>query len=668
MHAPRPQRVALPLRRVLVHRAAAVEHDPIALLGLFGADVAEPHIAADALGTALQRISVPAAPRRLLADDVAGPELEARDLARHRGWLDDLSAANHREAVGRAVRAAVDTVGRDHVLLRDDGEHRLVAGEAHLPAHAEAAPEPPVPARPLAQLAPLDPERVPAFDDLRGVERAEVPLGVEVHRVVAVHPLGAAGAARRPLVKEVDAVPARLRPRDVGVVGAALVVADLHVRDRLAEGPRDDRVEQVLHLGHGPARRGVAGVDEAALGRDHRAGRERAVVDGRRRVQERLDDGAEGIERHRRPDVGGARGLRRRPREIGDDLVAVDGELELRDELLGGRSGALDVAFAVVDAILQLPDVGPHLRLRAANQLLHPVEELAAAESPEQSLDVVRRLAGGAHHGVEVADALRPGAHVVEHELQERLVHLAAVADPGRRDADPLLDHLVHPARQTARRHPADIAPVSAHGREHRRLPFVEDGVQHEDVVEMGAAGVGIVVEEDVAFVDVPRERLRHHAGRVRNGEDVDRVVVERLRDLAAVRGHQTAGEVVALVEDGRVRGVDHVRPHLVDHRDERLADQLELHQVLHRRSPRNHRIRSRQLIPKHPSPPHACPDRATIRGTPGAMRRPLSPMTMAAEVGTGKPGASSSFPCRSFAAGAGRCEGVERRADGQAG
>ena len=174
------------------------------------------------------------------------------------------------------------------------------------------------------------------------------------------------------------------------------------------------------------------------------------------------------------------------------------------------------------------------------------------------------------------------------------------MTDPGRGDADALLDHLVHPARQASGRHPAHVAPVRADGREHGRLALVEDGEQHEDVVEVGTAGVGVVVEEDVAFVDVARERLRHHAGRVRHGEDVDRVVVERLRDLPAVRGHQAAGEVVALVEHGRVRRVDHVGPHLVDHRDERLADQLELHQVLHRPPlGTNGRMRARQLIPK---------------------------------------------------------------------
>ena len=192
------------------------------------------------------------------------------------------------------------------------------------------------------------------------------------------------------------------------------------------------------------------------------------------------------------------------------------------------------------------------------------------------------RLASGAEHGVEVTEALGPAPHVVEHQIDERLVHPAAVGELGRRDPDAFLIDLVDPARQRARSHAADVVPVTPRGGEHGNFALEEHRVEQQYVVEVRAAGVGVVVQEQIALVDVAGERLDHLAGRVRHGEDMDRVVGQALRHLAAVARHQGTGEIVALVDDRRVGRMDDVGAHLVDHGDQRFANQLELDKFVH--------------------------------------------------------------------------------------
>ena len=63
----------------------------------------------------------------------------------------------------------------------------------------------------------------------------------------------------------------------------------------------------------------------------------------------------------------------------------------------------------------------------------------------------------------------------------------------------------------------------------------MEHGEQHQHVVEMGAAGVGVVVHEDVAVMDVGAEHPHHFRRRVWHREVVDGVVVHSLRDQPPV-------------------------------------------------------------------------------------------------------------------------------------
>ena len=243
---------------------------------------------------------------------------------------------------------------------------------------------------------------------------------------------------------------------------------------------------------------------------------------------------------------------------------------------------AVEIALRVVGPVRDPGDALAHHVLRARDELLDRLEEGRAAEACEEPPDVLRRLARGPEHGVEVPATLAGDAHVVEEEGEPGLVHPPAIADPGRHDAKSLLVDLLHAPGEAPRGHAPDIAPVAAGRGEHREPPVVEHREEHQHVVEMGAAGVGVVVNEDVAVMDVGAEHPHHFRRRVRHREVVDGVVVHPLRDQPPVGGDERAREVVPFVDDRRVRRMDDVRAHLVDDRDQGFANQLEPADLLH--------------------------------------------------------------------------------------
>ena len=366
------------------------------------------------------------------------------------------------------------------------------------------------------------------------------------------------------------------------MVGAALQIADPLLGKRLTESADDEAAHQRPALGHPAARGGQRRVEEAA-GRIHDLDRiERAVVHRRLRVQEGFHDARHRVERHCRPHVGRSLALGRRAGEVGDDALARDGEGEPAAKRVRTVAVAVEIALRVVRPVRDCGDAPAHHLLRQCDQLFDGIEQSPTAEACEQPFDVLRRLARGPEHGVEVAPPLVRDSHVVEQQGEPGFVHPPPIADAGRHDAQPLLVDLLHPSGQAARRHAPDVSPVAAGGGEHREAPVVEHGVEHQHVVEVRAAGVGVVVKEDVALVDVGAERAHHLGGRVRHREVVDRVVVDALGDEPPVAGHQRAREVVPFVDDRRVRRMDDVRAHLVDDRDQGFANQLEPADLVH--------------------------------------------------------------------------------------
>ena len=133
--------------------------------------------------------------------------------------------------------------------------------------------------------------------------------------------------------------------------------------------------------------------------------------------------------------------------------------------------------------------------------------------------------------------------------------------------------------------------------------PGAKSGDDHRHVVQVRAAGVGVVVQEDVARVDVVAELLAHRAHRPADGHDVQRVVLAlgHRHDLG-LAVHEDAGEVLALVEDRRVRGAHERDAHLAHDRDEGLAQDLERDGVDHAAASRSSRSGCRGRRPRPPS------------------------------------------------------------------
>ena len=155
----------------------------------------------------------------------------------------------------------------------------------------------------------------------------------------------------------------------------------------------------------------------------------------------------------------------------------------------------------------------------------------------------------------------------------------AAIPDPDRRDADPLLEVLLRVHVERARDAAAHVRPVPVRLRVGDDLAFVEDRPHDAHVVEVRAADVRVVDREHVARVDVVGERLDHRlAGEVQRA-DVDGDVLRPLHDRVALAITERGREVTR-VDDERVARAQDLLGHLVDDRDEGVLQHLERDRV----------------------------------------------------------------------------------------
>ena len=76
---------------------------------------------------------------------------------------------------------------------------------------------------------------------------------------------------------------------------------------------------------------------------------------------------------------------------------------------------------------------------------------------------------------------------------------------------------------------------MATHGRKHAKRAVKEYRMQHQHVVQMRPAGIGVVMQEQVAFVNVALKLGDHLLGRIRHGENMNWVVRKTLRDLTAI-------------------------------------------------------------------------------------------------------------------------------------
>jgi len=153
----------------------------------------------------------------------------------------------------------------------------------------------------------------------------------------------------------------------------------------------------------------------------------------------------------------------------------------------------------------------------------------------------------GGDDGVEVRAVPARQAHVVQDDVKHVAVHNALAVQLDRRDADAFLPDRGSIGRQRAGHLAADVGHVAKHGRIVDDAAVLEDRHQHQpirQVAHRAIAQVGVVGEEDVAFLDLAGIALQEA------GDERAELADDH---LAFVGGDQREG--IALLADARAHG-----------------------------------------------------------------------------------------------------------------
>ena len=380
---------------------------------------------------------------------------------------------------------------------------------------------------------------------------------------------------------------------DVVLTGLGMDAADAEVREVDAGGVHAlglDILERRRPAGHGhrrdllvgPARiagrrRRLLDVDAAPWRRQNLYCAAQPVIE-RRELGEAMERAVEdrGLQR----GAGEAEGAHRggvAPAIVEACAVALDGEPAVHPD-----TRRLRMHDVLVREILELVHPVRELGHPGAEPLFRVVEDIL-----EQRLDGLRPVADvelqqavldqrtGLSLGVDVGDALAPGAHVVLDQRHHRAVELALVEEPHRRHPQPL-GVAVHRARvEAAGQRAAHIGPVAGAGVEGDEAAFVMDRADQLHVVAVDAAGIGVVEDVDVARLEFAHPLL-HHPHRRLEGADVGCLIPVAVGDQPPFRRQQRAGMIVALADGRRIgEAGDHLAP-LVAHASQRVAQHLE--------------------------------------------------------------------------------------------
>ena len=141
----------------------------------------------------------------------------------------------------------------------------------------------------------------------------------------------------------------------------------------------------------------------------------------------------------------------------------------------------------------------------------------------------------GADQGVEVAFLVAARAHVGEDEIDHVIARLAAVPDLDRRNAQTLGIDFGGVRIVAGRYRTTDVGQMTLAHRPVAQLALVKDRLVHAHVDGMAAAEGRVVVQDQIAFVNVVAEiaRDRFHRGNERT--EMDRNVLslqDHFRDV----------------------------------------------------------------------------------------------------------------------------------------
>ena len=226
---------------------------------------------------------------------------------------------------------------------------------------------------------------------------------------------------------------------------------------------------------------------------------------------------------------------------------------------LGYRGADVDVVVAAtvvveqglapVDAVLPLRDDRPGLALGAVEYRLDrrigdgPAE--LGCERQQAPLADMRR----ADHCGEITAEVAGVAHIGRDHLEEVAAHLAAIAEPQRRDTNAFLPDVGRRSIVGAMRRSADVALMRPIDRPEAWPVALKHRRERRQVGQVVAAVIGVVEQKDIALVNVVAEEFGHRPRREGQRPDMDRHMLG-LGDQPTVEVADRGREVAARIED----------------------------------------------------------------------------------------------------------------------
>ena len=266
-------------------------------------------------------------------------------------------------------------------------------------------------------------------------------------------------------------------------------------------------------------------------------------------------------------DVDRALRRRRGAGEIEQHGLPGDREVEGDGERGVGDAVVVEHVVEAVGAVRQRADGVTHEGFGAIRQRTEGFSDGGVAILVEQAVQPTFAQRQGAKLALQVTPVRQRQARVGGQDVGDVGVHAAGGTQPDGRDAHAFLEAFGGLRVVAAGHVAADVEPVACRGDPAEQRAVAEERLHEAEIVEVGAAGIGVVEQEDVAGLGAA---VACHLGddgahRESHGADEDRQARGALDERVAGGGVVQAVTGVAGFGDDRVeRGAIQRRVHLV--------------------------------------------------------------------------------------------------------
>ncbi len=241
-------------------------------------------------------------------------------------------------------------------------------------------------------------------------------------------------------------------------------------------------------------------------------------------------------------------------------------------EIAVAVAGVFEDGGALIDAVRHGLDETAHVAIGHVEELADAGIDLGDAVFLDHAEEIAFADLTGADQGVEVALLVAARAHVGENEIDHVGARLAAVPNLDRRNAQALGVDFRRVRIVAGGDGAADIGQMTLADGPVAQLALVEDRLVHAHVDGVAAAEGRIVVQDQVAFMDVVAEIARHRLHRRNERTEMNGNVLP-LQDHLRHMIEQSRRIIVRQIEDARSRGLLQRQRHLALRRLENAAD-----------------------------------------------------------------------------------------------